>query len=145
MVSFTLYLHLSGGAPKIRLMPDAPPALAELDRAKTVVLTHRGRKSGKPYNVTIWFMVDGDHLNLSTMNMARQWVQNVQANPHVSLRIGGVVLEGEVSLVTEAADMTRVVALMKKKYPISRPYLWIKKRPDGAFRVKVTGRTDGGR
>ena len=125
-------------------MPDPSPALADLDRAKTLVLTHRGRKSGKPYEVTIWFMVDGDHLTLSTMNMARQWVQNVQANPHVSLRIGGVVLEGDISPVTEAADMTRVVALMKKKYPISRPYLWIKKRPDGAFRVEVTGRKDGG-
>jgi hypothetical protein len=33
--------------------------------------------------------------------------------------------------------MQRVVQLMRKKYPIAIPYLWWKKRPDGAFRVEL--------
>jgi deazaflavin-dependent oxidoreductase (nitroreductase family) len=111
--------------------------LARLDGAKTMVLTHHGRKSGKPYQVRIWFTVDGDHVNLQTMNMKRQWTRNVLARPRVSLRIGDEVLEGEVSPVTDAGEMKRVVELMAKKYPISRPYLWFKKRPDGAFRVRI--------
>jgi hypothetical protein len=31
--------------------------------------------------------------------------------------------------------MARVVGLLKKKYWFSRPYFWLKKQPDGAFRV----------
>jgi deazaflavin-dependent oxidoreductase (nitroreductase family) len=112
--------------------------LERLNRARTTVVTHYGRKSGKPYRVKIWFTVDGDHVNLQTMSMDRQWPRNVLANPKVSLRIGDEVFDGEASPVTDAAQMKRVVELMKKKYPISLPYLWIKKQPDGAFRVKIT-------
>jgi deazaflavin-dependent oxidoreductase (nitroreductase family) len=113
--------------------------LARLDRTKTVVLTHHGRKSGKAYEVRIWFLADGDHVYLATQNMERQWTRNVQANPKVSLRIGNDVLEGEVTPVSDPGEMKRVVELMKKKYPIARPYLWIKKKPDGAFRVRLQG------
>jgi hypothetical protein len=44
---------------------------------RTCRLTHRGRKSGRPFEVTIWFLVDGDIVYLTTMNMERQWTQNV--------------------------------------------------------------------
>jgi hypothetical protein len=82
-------------------------------------------------------MVDGDHIDISTMKMQRQWVQNVLANPKVSLRVGDDVFNGRVTPITDEGDMKRVVALMKKKYPIALPYLWIKKKPDGAFRVDL--------
>ena len=45
---------------------------------QTVALTHYGRKSGKPYDVTIWFVVDGDTVYIGTANVNRQWVRNVQ-------------------------------------------------------------------
>jgi deazaflavin-dependent oxidoreductase (nitroreductase family) len=113
--------------------------LARLNGALTVVLTHRGRRTGKPYDVRIWFLADGDHLYLVTMNMDRQWVQNVQVKPKVSLRIKNEILQGEVAVVSDASEMKRVVGLMKKKYPIALPYLWLKQRPAGAFRVHVQG------
>jgi deazaflavin-dependent oxidoreductase (nitroreductase family) len=116
---------------------DLAARLARLDRAKTTVLTHYGRKTGKPFKVTIWFTVDQDHVNLQTMNMDRQWTRNVQANGRVSLRIGDQVLEGQATPVTDPAQMKRVVELMKQKYWIARPYLWIKKQPDGAFHVRI--------
>jgi deazaflavin-dependent oxidoreductase (nitroreductase family) len=112
--------------------------LARVARKSTTTLTHTGRKSGKPYRVTIWFTVDGDQINLQTMNMKRQWVANVLANPKVSLRIGDEVFEGTARPVTAPSEMQGVVALMRRKYPISIPYLWIKKQPAGAFRVTLT-------
>ena len=33
--------------------------LTPVASASTLQLTHYGRKSGKPYEVTIWFMVEG--------------------------------------------------------------------------------------
>ena len=114
--------------------------LARLDRVRTVVLTHHGRKSGKPYDVRIWFTVDGDRVNLQTMNVERQWVRNVLVHPKVSLRIGDELFEGDATPVTDPGAMKRVVELMKKKYPIARPYLWFKKQPAGAFHVALSAR-----
>ena len=111
--------------------------LAHVKRARTTTITHYGRTSGKPYQVKIWFTVDGDHINLQTMDMDRQWIRNVLKNPKISLRIGNEVFEGEVTPVSDPHEMRRVVELMKRKYPISLPYLWIKKRLPGAFKVSL--------
>ena len=116
---------------------DLSARLSRVGRIKTTTLTHYGRKTGRPYQVTIWFTVDGDHVNIQTMNTKRQWVQNVLANPRISLRIGNETLEGRATPVSDPTAMKRIVELMKKKYPIALPYLWIKKRPDGAFRVDI--------
>jgi hypothetical protein len=35
-------------------------AVAGRQSRQTVRLTHYGRKTGKPYKVTMWFVVDGD-------------------------------------------------------------------------------------
>ena len=74
---------------------------------------------------------------LTTMNMERHWTRNVQANPRVTLTIGDERFTGTARLVSDAAEMTHVVALLKRKYWLARPYLWIKKRPAGAFRVDL--------
>jgi len=87
--------------------------------------------------VTIWFLVDGSTVYLATMNMQRQWTRNVQAYPKVVLRIGEETFPGEVEVVTDVAEMAHVVELLKKKYLIARPYLWVKGKPDGAFRVRL--------
>jgi hypothetical protein len=41
-------------------------------------------------------------------------------------------------VVTEPSEMAEVVRLLKAKYWLARPYLWLKKRPDGVFRVQFT-------
>ena len=59
-------------------------ALARLRRVsskQTTRLSHYGRKTGKPHEVTIWFILDGDRLYVGTANVNRQWVRNVQKTP----------------------------------------------------------------
>ncbi len=111
--------------------------IARVASRSTCRLTHYGRTTGRPHQVTIWFLPDGDRIYLSTMNMQRHWTRNVQANPRVVLQIGGERLQGIAREVTAADEMAHVARLMKRKYLLSRPYLWIKKRPDGAFRVDL--------
>jgi F420H(2)-dependent quinone reductase len=58
--------------------------LARLRRVagkQTTRLTHYGRKTGKPHEVTIWFVLDDDRLYIGTANVKRQWVRNVQKTP----------------------------------------------------------------
>ena len=111
--------------------------LARVVRKSTCRLTHHGRKSGRPYEVTVWFLVEGDTVYLTTMNLRRQWTRNVQANPQVLLRAGGETFTGDIQVVSDEAEMTRVVELLRNKYWLARPYLWLKGKPDGAFRVRV--------
>jgi len=111
--------------------------LAEVARKSTCRLTHYGRKTGRAHEVTVWFLVDGDRVYLTTMNMQRQWTQNVLSRPRVLMRIGVEMFEGDVGRVTDATEMAHIVKLLKKKYWLARPYLWVKREPAGAFRVQL--------
>jgi deazaflavin-dependent oxidoreductase (nitroreductase family) len=78
-------------------MTKTQPITDRLNRVaakQTVRLTHYGRKSGTPYEVTIWFVVDGDRVNIGTANVNRHWVRNVQKTPQVKLAIAGDQFEG---------------------------------------------------
>ena len=82
----------------------------------TLRLTHHGRKSGKPYVVTIWFVVDDDAVYLATMNRQRQWVRNVLKNPRVRLDIGGQHVDGDLEPIRSEKQMVRVYDLFARKY-----------------------------
>jgi len=90
---------------------------------QTLTLTHYGRKTGKPYNVTIWFVVDGDKVILGTANVNRQWVRNVQKTPHVKVSIGGDTFEGEARYLTDRAERERAMKMVRRKYWMFLPIL----------------------
>jgi deazaflavin-dependent oxidoreductase (nitroreductase family) len=113
--------------------------LARIARGSRCRLTHVGRKTGQQHEVTIWFLVDGDLVYLVTADRRRQWVQNVLAWPGIELRMGGETFHGDAKPVTDAEEIRRVIELLKRKYSLARPYLWLKGAPDGVFRVRVLG------
>lgn len=90
--------------------------LARIADRSTLHLTHYGRKSGKPYEVTIWFAVDGETMYLTTMNRSRQWVRNVTHTPRVQLQVGSDSFEGTVTPVTAVAEKRHVYDLLTGKY-----------------------------
>jgi deazaflavin-dependent oxidoreductase (nitroreductase family) len=83
---------------------------------QTVKLTHYGRKSGKAYEVTIWFVVDGERIYLGTTNVNRQWVRNVKKTPKVKLAIGGETFEGTARFLADRSDHEQAQARIRKKY-----------------------------
>ena len=95
---------------------DSMAGLRRVAGRQTVRLTHYGRKTGKPYEVTIWFVVSGEKVYLSTANVGRQWVRNVQQTPRVQLKIAGEVFEGQARFLSDPADRKRVMRLVGKKY-----------------------------
>jgi deazaflavin-dependent oxidoreductase (nitroreductase family) len=90
---------------------------------QTLILTHYGRKSGKPYDVTIWFVVDGDKVYIGTANVNRQWVRNVQKTPRIRLAVGGETFESETRVLTERAEHERAMAGIRRKYWMYRPLI----------------------
>jgi deazaflavin-dependent oxidoreductase (nitroreductase family) len=120
--------------------------LQRVASTQTLRLTHHGRKSGKPYEVTIWFIVDGDKILLPTANITRQWVRNVRKTPHVMMNIGGEMFSGEARFLDDAAERDRVFGFVRTKYWMFLPAiaigqiltsLGIVKDNTGAFEVTI--------
>ena len=100
-------------------------ALARLKRLagkQTLLLTHYGRKSGKPYEVRIWFVVDGDRVYIATANAQRQWVKNVRKTPRIKLCVGGEMFEAEAEFLTDPADRGQALRAIYRKYRIFFPF-----------------------
>lgn len=91
---------------------------------RTLSLTHYGRKSGKPYEVTIWFTVDGDKVYVGTANVNRHWVHNVKKTPRVNLSIAGERFEGEARFLADPAERDRAMARVHRKYWMFLPLIW---------------------
>jgi deazaflavin-dependent oxidoreductase (nitroreductase family) len=95
--------------------------LRRLSGKKTLVLTHYGRKTGKPHQVTIWFAVADDKLFIGTANVNRQWVRNVQKTPQVKLTIDGENFQGTARFLSDRTQHERAMAAIRRKYWMFRP------------------------
>jgi deazaflavin-dependent oxidoreductase (nitroreductase family) len=96
---------------------------------QTTSLTHCGRKTGKPHEVTIWFVLDGDRLYVGTANVKRQWVRNVQKTPQVKLSIGGEMFEGTARFLTDRTEHEHAMAAIRRKYWMFRPIIEVSHYP----------------
>ena len=125
---------------------DLASQLARVANIPTLRLVHQGRKSGKSYEVTIWFTIEGDMLYLATANSSRQWPRNVTARPAITLRIGDQTFSGTAEPITDQAGRQHVSQLVARKYWYARPIMWMMKAAtemgfakdrSGAFRVRL--------
>lgn len=65
-------------------------------------LTTRGRKTGEPHRIEIWFAGEGDLMYLMSGGRDRSdWVKNVLANPQVSVELGDETRQGMATVVSE--------------------------------------------
>ncbi|HVN63109.1 MAG TPA: nitroreductase family deazaflavin-dependent oxidoreductase [Candidatus Binataceae bacterium] len=99
--------------------------LSKVAGYQTLELTHYGRKSGKPYKVAIWYLVEAGRLYLVSANSARNWVRNVMVRPKVSVGIGGETFMGEVRRIEDREERDHVVELAESKYWWAAPIIWL--------------------
>jgi deazaflavin-dependent oxidoreductase (nitroreductase family) len=115
--------------------------LTRLARQQTLKLTHVGRKSGKAYQVTIWFVVEGSRVLLMTANVDRQWVRNVEQTPAVTLTVGAETFPGTVRRLADASEVDVVLAAVRRKYWMFYPFIVLLKSlmgwQIGAFEVAL--------
>ena len=98
--------------------------LLRLKSKQTTVLTHYGRKSHKPYQVTIWFVVDGDHVYLGTASVKRNWVKNVQADPRIRLQVADESFSGTARFLN-GAEHERAMRAIRRKYWMFSPIIYL--------------------
>src|SRR5437667_10886192 len=97
--------------------------LKRVARKQTTTLTHYGRKTGTPHEVTIWFVLDDDKRYIGTANVNRQWVRNVQKTLKIKLTIGGEMFDGNARFLTDRAEHERAMAAIRRKYWMFRPII----------------------
>jgi deazaflavin-dependent oxidoreductase (nitroreductase family) len=97
--------------------------LRQVAGKQTTPLTHYGRKTGKPHEVTIWFVLDSDKFLIGTANVNRQWVRNVQKTPKIRLSMGGETFDGNAHFLTDRAEHGRAMAAIRRKYWMFRPII----------------------
>ena len=90
---------------------------------QTLRLTHYGRKSGKSYEVTIWFAIDGAKVYLPTASITRQWVKNVRKTPRVRMSVGGEQFAGKARFLTDGRERQHVQAMVARKYWMFLPVM----------------------
>ncbi len=93
---------------------DELPAAADDDFC---YLTTRGRVSGRPHEIEIWFALDGRTLYLlSGGGEGSDWVRNLRAEPAVTVRLRDETHAATARIVGDGDESERGRGLVFEKY-----------------------------
>jgi deazaflavin-dependent oxidoreductase (nitroreductase family) len=80
-------------------------------------VTTRGRRTGRPHEIEIWFALDGSTLYLLSGGGERSdWVRNLRADPAVAVQLRGTTYEADARVVDEGEESERGRTLVFDKY-----------------------------
>ena len=97
-------------------MPD-PRALED---EQFCYLTTKGRVTGRPHEIEIWFSLDANTLFMLSDSHSSDWVENLRRAPEVIVRIANENFEGSARVVEDAEEDELARRLLIEKYE-SRP------------------------
>lgn len=98
--------------------------LAGAAHEKTVRLVARGRRSGQPREVTVWFAVLDGAVGLGTLNEDRNWVRNARHAGEVELVFAAGRLRGRFADVADRGRHQAIRAAIARKYWPARVASW---------------------
>ena len=99
--------------------------LRSIEGKRSVELTTKGRQSGKPRRVTIWFVHDKGRIYLQSGKDGKtHWYRNLLKTPEVTLNFGALVVSGRATPVEDPNEVVRVHGLFRSKYVLSRVVSW---------------------
>ena len=96
--------------------------LLEVDRGQIAsldfcYLTTKGRRSGGPHTIEIWFALQGDTVYLlAGGGDGSDWVRNLRADPTVGLRLGDVDLICKGRVVDDPQEDALARRIVLEKY-----------------------------
>ena len=108
----------------------------------TLLLTVRGRRSGKPYRTALIYGRDGDNYMVVASKGGApehpEWYRNLSANPEVEVQVGAEVFAAHARTAT-AEEHPRLWAKMAEIWPAYNEY---QEKTDREIPVVVLERTD---
>jgi deazaflavin-dependent oxidoreductase (nitroreductase family) len=96
---------------------DASSFTNALEGTSEIELTVTGRNSGRESSRPVWFVQEGETLNLLPLGgSASQWYRNVVKTPSVRLAIRGETVGANATPITDADGVRDVVEKFRAKY-----------------------------
>jgi len=91
---------------------------ADFAAKRTLRLTTRGRRSGAPRMVVIWFVANGPRSVLvqHATGAPAQWYRNLVADPAVSVDFGAGPIAAHATPIEHPARIQEVLGLVRRKY-----------------------------
>lgn len=90
-----------------------PESWSFTDGVKTVQLETR---PAEPYSVNIWLTAAGEQIYVHAGANRSAWVEHIEADPNVRLRVNESIYELSASRVEDQAEFDRFSAAYEKKY-----------------------------
>lgn len=101
--------------------------MSDVPTGKTVRLTTRGRKSGQPRTVTIWFVSAGPR-RIRVQHVAgkpAQWYRNLLHDAAVSIDFGQGPISATAAPIRDPAAIQRVLGEVRAKYWTAPVIQWL--------------------
>lgn len=104
--------------------------VAPFSRHRTVRLITRGRKSGQPRSVKLWFVVAGSSSIFvqHASSAPSQWYRNLLAEPSVEVDFGAGPIPARAVAVTEPRKVGEILRLVRRKYFFAKLIQWLGRR-----------------
>ena len=88
-----------------------------LESTREIELTVTGRRSGREISVPVWFVREGDKLDLVPVNgSGSDWYKNVLKTPAIRLTAGGAQLTASAIPVTDPARVGKILDRLRARY-----------------------------
>jgi deazaflavin-dependent oxidoreductase (nitroreductase family) len=110
-----------------------------LREAEEIVLTTRGRKTGRPHETTVWCAYEAEAVWLRT-DHGTDWYRNLLRDPQCRVRVGTTELAATSEpIADEAAALRHVVELFRAKYGAEWVSDWYVERGRAPVRLRLEG------
>ena len=113
-------------------LPFATPLSANL-----MLVYYTGRKTGKAYRQPVSYVRDGE--TLLTPGGGR-WTLNLAGGRPVRLRLRGREVAARADLVSDAAEVERLLGVITTKNPTAGKFIPMPRRPDGSLEPEALDR-----
>lgn len=112
--------------------------LAALGDPEELELETRGRRSGRPRRVRLWFALEGDVLWLRTDELTTDWLLNLRAEPRCVVRIGAQELAARYEPIEDRDEALRhLVELWRTKYGAEWVQPWYIEKGREPVRLRI--------
>jgi deazaflavin-dependent oxidoreductase (nitroreductase family) len=98
--------------------PSSSSKTSNFDREPYLYLTTRGRRSGLPREIEIWFTHREGRFYLIAEYPTSQWLRNLRADSAVTVRVAGQQFSGHARVLPESQPqlMRDIHSLSQQKY-----------------------------
>ncbi len=96
---------------------DLAKLLSQLSKEEYCYLTTKGRRTGKPHKIEIWFGLNGSTVYLLSGGMDKSdWVKNLLKDPNATVRIAKHTFPATARLVKDEKEEMMARSMLADKY-----------------------------